>query len=96
MPDIESLHSPPEAEHPTTVLDAYEAVMSLGEEAVSKLAMSVWNNLLPQEREELRGTARLVYPDIARSAYYAQQLLIFTYVNRAHGEPLNPHQENTI
>lgn len=88
MASPESFYSPEtQHEQPTTVLDAYEAVMSLDEETVSRIAMSVWNDLAPQDRETLRTTARDAYPSIAQSALYAQQLLIFEHVNRAHEQP---------
>ena len=87
MHEAESIQPSLEFKEPTTVLDAYEAVMSLGEAAVSKLVARIWNDLPPEEREEVWVTAQTIHPSIALSAQYAQQLLVFNYVNRSSDNP---------
>jgi hypothetical protein len=89
MSKVESIGSFVESEEPTTVLDAYDAVMSLGETSVLALATQIWNDLPPETQLEIQRTAYTTYAgNMTQAEQYKRQLMIFAYVNRAPGEPL--------
>jgi hypothetical protein len=95
MSSAESIQPSVESEEPTTVLDAYDAVISLGEASVSALAMQIWNDLSPEIQLEIQKTAYTTYSDnLARAKQYTRQLTIFSYVNRAPGEPFEHQAES--
>ena len=81
----------------TTVLDTYDAVMSLDEAKIRLLATDIIEALEPKQLEEIVHTAEGAYPnDGPASLRYIQQLLIFTYVNRAPGQPFSSQVEGKI
>ncbi len=92
MSSAESIQPSVESEEPTTVLDAYDAIVSLGEASVLALATQIWNELPPETQLEIQKTAYTTYAgNIAQAERYTRQLMIFAYVNRAPGEPFE-HQ----
>lgn len=94
MSETESTPTFVESHEPTTVLDAYEAVMSLGEASVTGLAAQIWEELPPEAQRQIHMAACLIDPSIGGTTRCMRQLLIFAYVNRAPGEPFTPLQED--